>query len=462
MQIYKLLTEFIGLNKIDVRTLPDNRYGKITSPKEYMSWATYSKLKKVDCYYYLNDYSTYKHKEEFLTKFRGFFIDFDLDWNLERIKNEFDPTVIVFSGRGYHLYYIFESPYIDKKEISRMVTIIKKWNKFLHNKYNIDTKNPASAFPRLPRSINTKNGKTVSVVYVGHKYTEEQFLQLIKYDSIKSIELTSNNIEISGKLTKEIIEYVKQNTEYTNLDWVVSLTKIKKLQHMNGTPDISKIYFVAIKSAVERGMSDLDIIAMCYHNPILRKQMAKRGGLNKYTIEEIYRILDLVGKPENKPELKTEFEDTTLQSFYDAKADISSYYEYLSKQSKMTLVKTDNVVIGEYNDVKNNELEAILSKADIDKLALIGFNIDEYMMYKTKYIKPVKPKLDFSAIYDKIYKENEFILQKYKKELQVIFNKPLKDIVKYIKPAFYRIPPNILKKLIHEKSNRIFILKEVM
>jgi len=131
-----------------------------------------------------------------LTSLRACWVDIDGEPSLENVKRRLDglpePSMIVFTGRGYHVYWLLNS--VQKFELAR-------WNHVQQTICDHVGGDPiakdAARVLRLPQTQNTKNGKWCRVIEgTAHYYDfDELELQIIDVDYDESAELYSIAIE---------------------------------------------------------------------------------------------------------------------------------------------------------------------------------------------------------------------------------------------------------------------------
>lgn len=149
-------------------------------------------------------------------KARVFFIDLDplkndaaLDveaFNQALKEKGLDPTAVVFSGRGYHIYFVNEYELetdawtIYQKELIQEVDSILS---YLTSDFKVDIKvSDLARILRLPNTINEKNGEKASIVF----FDESNVIDIEK--TIK-INKQDNNDYIKNYLVRDLYEVIK-------------------------------------------------------------------------------------------------------------------------------------------------------------------------------------------------------------------------------------------------------------
>ena len=142
-------------------------------------------------------------KDEAVGEYTGFFADYDSGDKeaLKRKLREFPapPTAVIFSGRGYHLYWLFKEPEkIDEdyfRGVQKGIALFLGADPTIHN--------PARLM-RVPGSTNPKNGKRATVLYLGKReYNPSDFEEF--YTPTARVKVEVAKIPETDRITAEEI-----------------------------------------------------------------------------------------------------------------------------------------------------------------------------------------------------------------------------------------------------------------
>ncbi len=176
-------------------------YSRENFPRAAEVWA----LSNGHIFFSPNPRTEFSGKDEAVKKFNAFFADYDSSdkGKLKKRLGEFPvkPSAVIFSGRGYHIYWFFKEAEELKHDYFRGIQ--KGIAKFLGADTTIF--NP-SRLMRLPGSLNRKNGKKVEVIFLGENEINPSNLEMfyIPVQTVK-IELPESSQE-TGRIEPDEIK----------------------------------------------------------------------------------------------------------------------------------------------------------------------------------------------------------------------------------------------------------------